>query len=102
DVWDPVQKFRGFEDVRRGQWLGALGAGPRTELAATLTMGAAIVTAAAHQKLLQNESETRTAKALDGAFTEVLTHAVGEFRNAIAAGAALEKQLAKAVSLEAR
>jgi hypothetical protein len=102
DVWDPVQKFRGFEDRRRLQWLGALGAGPRPELAATLTMGAAIVTAAANHKLLQNESEARIAKALDASFTEFLTHAVGEFRKAIAAGAAVEKQLAKAVSLEAR
>ena len=49
DVWDPVQKARGKEVIRREQWLGAIGAALRPEITAQLALGAAIVAAASVQ-----------------------------------------------------
>jgi hypothetical protein len=103
DVWDPIQQARGPEGERRAQWLGAVGAGPRPELAATITLGAALVTAATHRPAFAQEG-ARTADALDAAFTHVLAHAVGEFRSVLTAGGELERRFEKvaAAPLEAR
>jgi hypothetical protein len=99
DVWDPVQKERDVEGKRRAQWLGAIGAGPRPELAATLSLGAALITAGVHRSLFaQRNMDERIGAALDGAYTEVLSHAVGELRKALASGAEVERAFEKVVA----
>jgi hypothetical protein len=96
DVWDPIVKGRRREETQRAQWLGAVGAGPRTDVAATLTLGAALVTVAMQREALDRQaSEAETAKALDAAFMPVLERAIGEYREVLAAGARLESRLAK-------
>lgn len=96
DVWDPVGKLRGTEGNRRAQWLGAIGAGPRPELAATLTLGAALVAASAHGSLFRRtDADARIGETLDAAFTEVLAHAVDELRKVLASGAEVGRALEK-------
>ena len=99
DVWDPIEKVRDPIAKQREQWLGAIGAAPRQELALTLTLGAALVTVAAHRELFtQKGADARIGATLDAAFTKVLSHAISEYGKVLAAGAAVGRSLEKAVA----
>lgn len=103
DVWDPVQKMRGKEVIRREQWLGAIGAALRPEITSQLALGAALVTAATVQPILAEGAESSRAKeAINSAWATVLNHAVGEFGKQLRSGIELQQKIEKLVADQLR
>ena len=103
DVWDPVQKMRGKEVIRREQWLGAIGAALRPEITSQLALGAALVTAATVQPILAEGAESSRAKeAINSAWATVLNHVVGEFGKQLRSGIELQQKIEKLVADQLR
>lgn len=99
DIWDPVQKERVDKEIGGERLVGALGAGPRPELAARLALGAALVTASAARPVLAEGADSpRAMAAVQKLWTGVLNHAVGEFGKRLAIGANVQRKLEKLVA----
>ncbi len=84
DIWDPVRAIDEGGPVRREQWLGAVGLSARPELVASLSLGAALVTAAAvtalqatddEQAIVARDDGGRMMEEVEAAYGEVLVHA---------------------------
>lgn len=80
DIWDPLAQQRIKQVTPHEQWLGAAGMSMRPEIVHRLTLGAAVVTAAAIQHTIAKGTDSpRTRKVIQTAWTKILNHAVGEF-----------------------
>ena len=96
DPWDPKWKFRGFEKLRREQWLGGLGLAPGMNIIPQLTLGIGVVAAAVTlAKRKRDDDEARVGKLLSTAFADVQRHALGELHKLLAAGADVQSKFAR-------
>jgi hypothetical protein len=109
DIWDPVRAIDDGGPVRREQWLGAVGLSVRPEVVASVSLGAALVTAAAVPELQdaegdreavdRREGERRMMEEVNAAYGEVLAHAAGllgrEVAGAMKVAAKVEKVAAE-------
>ena len=94
DVWDPVERSGGGER-ERDQLLGALGMGPRPEVAATLSLGAALVAAASARHEFVSGGSERALVAVQAAFQNVHEHAVKAFSRELEGAARAQHSLGK-------
>jgi hypothetical protein len=112
DIWDPVRSIDDGGPVRREQWLGAIGLSARPELVATVSLGAALVTAAAVPALHDTEGdkeandarddERRMMEEVEAAYGEVLVHAAGLLGRELAGAAKVAGKVEKLVAGQQR
>ena len=100
DIWDPVRKLRERGRGERQELLGAQGVGPRVEVAGTLSLGAAVVTAASMRHELLGNDIGRALRAVDARWNEVFAHAVGTYDRSLAQGAELQNAVRQVVAAQ--
>jgi hypothetical protein len=103
DPWDPIQKQRerGREE-RQTQRLGALGLGPSIDVAATLGLGAAMVTAALARRDLLGTESAGALRAVEATWNNVFRHALGEYGRSLARGAELQQKARDVVAAQTK
>lgn len=99
DVWNPIQKTRpGRINEVREQVLGLLGAGPRHDVIATLTLGAALVAAASTRSLKTSDlTFSDVTDEIQKMWPTIFNHAASEFGKQLALGAKVQSKLEKLV-----
>jgi len=102
DIWDPVSKLRDRGRNEREKLLGAQGVGPRVDVAATLGLGAAMVTAAFAREELRGNDTGRALKAVEALWKDVFAHAVGEYGKSLALGDELQHKVRAVVAAQTK
>jgi hypothetical protein len=98
DVWSPREKIDVRDILAQEQLLGAQGIGPRAEVAATIGLGAALVSAAmVRNKMGDHAFDLRAsgkrAEMMRGLMPKVLNHAVKQYAGELDRGVKLQEQL---------
>jgi hypothetical protein len=102
DIWDPVLKLRDRGRGERQKLLGAQGVGPRVDVAATLGLGAAVVTVACVRQELLGGDIGHALKAVDAMWNNVFAHAIGEYGKSLAQGDELQHKVREVVAAQTR
>jgi hypothetical protein len=96
DVWDPHRRPGENERAMHEQYLGLLGVGPQPDIASTLGVGAALVTAAVTLRE-QADDGHRLPSRLDARFKHVFEHAVGTYGEQLAQGRKVHREFERLV-----
>lgn len=98
DVWDPVRKLR--PRIEQKELLGAMGVGPRNEIAGTLGLGAALVAAAAARLSAPERQEEHT-KLAASLLPEILGHALQQLGRQLEDADGLRRELEEVIRMHA-
>jgi hypothetical protein len=99
DVWDPIERVRIRPENWRELTTGALGAGPRPDVAATVGLGAALVAAAKVRQQFGHRADSGKAiEAIQELWPQVLEDAVKQYGKQLELGAQTHRKLTAMVA----
>lgn len=98
DIWNPVQNPVVKENIIQERILSAMGLAPRLEVAATVSLGAALVASTLLQKKDRDREREDNSEQLHNIFTEVLDHAFTQLSGQLRKGAEIHRRFEKLLS----
>ncbi len=98
DVWSPARRERFSEVDFENQWSGAAGTGPRFDIALTVGLGVAVVSAAVVARDLGRRPDKGAAvEAVQRVWPAVLDHALGAYAGQLEIGARAGREVSDAI-----